>query len=156
MSITRDSQLAARRAGSGRHRLTAPGPPACLAWRAARCWVLAAGARRMDYCSMLPGPGRYEERYRLTGPALSLASALLALGLGFLWHAPLIFAALTVPFTIPAVLVLARSRVAVRADHAGITLGSERLLPRRRPCSSPGQDVEKIILYPGYSSGDQV
>jgi hypothetical protein len=35
---------------------------------------------------MLPDPGRYEERYRLTGAALGLVSALLALGLGLLWH----------------------------------------------------------------------
>ena len=105
---------------------------------------------------MLPDPARYEERYRLTGAALGLASALLAVGLGFLWHTNLIFAALAVLAAIPAVLVIARRPVALRADHAGITLGSERLLPRRRPCSPPGQDVEKIILYPGYSSGDQV
>jgi len=44
---------------------------------------------------MLPDPARYEERSRLAGAALGLASAVLALGLGFLWHARLILAALT-------------------------------------------------------------
>jgi hypothetical protein len=73
---------------------------------------------------MLPDPARYEERYRPTGAALGLASALLALGLGFLWHTQLIFAALTVLLAIPAVLAIARRPVAFRADHAGITLGS--------------------------------
>ena len=80
---------------------------------------------------MLPDPARYEERYRLAGAALGLASALLALGLGFLWHTQLIFAALTVLLAIPAVLAIARRPVAFRADHAGITLGSDRQLPRR-------------------------
>ncbi|HEY6309421.1 MAG TPA: hypothetical protein VIY52_01230 [Streptosporangiaceae bacterium] len=98
---------------------------------------------------MLPDPARYEERYRLTGAALGLASSLLALGLGFLWHAQLIFAALTVLLAIPAVLAIARRPVAFRADHAGITLGSDRLLPRRPAVFIPWTDVERIILYPG-------
>jgi hypothetical protein len=98
---------------------------------------------------MLPDPGRYEERYRLTGAALGLASALLALGLGLLWHTQLIFAALTVLAVIPAVLAVALRPVAFRADHAGITLGSDRLLPRRSAVFIPWADVERIVLYPG-------
>ncbi len=106
---------------------------------------------------MLPDPGRYEERYRLTGAAWQLASALLAVGLGLLWHTRLIFAALTVLAAIPAVLALARPPVAFRADHAGITLGSGWQLPHRPAVFIPWADVEKIILYPGYTSGgDQV
>jgi hypothetical protein len=101
---------------------------------------------------MLPDPGRYEERYRLTSAALGLASALLAVGLGFLWHTHLIFAALAVLGAIPAVLTLAFRPVALRADHAGITLGSDRLLPRRPAVFIPWADVEEIILYPGYTS----
>ena len=97
---------------------------------------------------MLPDPGCYEERYRLTGAALGLASALLALGLGLLWHTQLIFAALTVLAAVPAVLVLVLRPVAFRADHAGITLGSDRLLPRRPAVFIPWTDVERIILYP--------
>jgi hypothetical protein len=108
---------------------------------------------------MLPDPGRYEERYRLTGAAWGLATALLALGLGFLRHTHPIIVALTVLITIaiPAVLAVAFRPVAFRADHAGITLGgSERLLPHRPAVFIPWADVEKIILYPGYaSSGDQ-
>jgi hypothetical protein len=98
---------------------------------------------------MLPDPGRYEERYRLTGAALGLVSALLALGLGLLWHTQLIFAALTVLAVIPAVLAVALRPVAFRADHAGITLGSDRLLPRRSAVFIPWADVERIVLYPG-------
>jgi hypothetical protein len=98
---------------------------------------------------MLPDPARYEARYRLTGATLGLASALLAVGLGFLWHTNLIAAALAVLAAIPAVLVIARRPVAFRADHAGITLGSERQLPRRPAVFIPWADVEKIILYPG-------
>ena len=101
---------------------------------------------------MPPDPARYEERYRLTGAALGLASALLAVGLGFLWHTNLIFAALAVLAAIPAVLVIARRPVALRADHAGITLGSERQLPHRPAVFIPWADVEKIILYPGHKA----
>jgi hypothetical protein len=97
---------------------------------------------------MRPDPARYEERYRLTGAALGLASALLAVGLGFLWHTNLIFAALAVLAAIPAVLAIARRPVALRADHAGITLGSERQLRHRPAVFIPWADVEKIILYP--------
>ena len=97
---------------------------------------------------MLADPGRYEERYRLTGAPLGLASALLAVGLGFLWHTQLIFAALTVLAVIPAVLAVARRPVAFRADHAGITLGSDRQLPRRPAVFIPWTDVERIVLYP--------
>jgi hypothetical protein len=102
---------------------------------------------------MLPDPARYEERYRPAGAALGLASALLALGLGFLWHTQLIFAALTVLLAIPAVLAIARRPVAFRADHAGITLGSDRQLPRHPAVFIPWADAEKIILYSGYTSG---
>jgi hypothetical protein len=98
---------------------------------------------------MLPDPGCYEERYRLGRAVGVLASALLALGLGLLWHTPLIFAALTVLFAIPAVLAVARPPVAFRVDHAGITLGSDRQLPRSPAVFIPWTDVERIILYPG-------
>ena len=66
---------------------------------------------------MLADPARYEERYRLTGAALGLASALLAVGLGFLWHTQLIFAALTVLAVIPAVLAITRRRERPRSAH---------------------------------------
>ena len=104
---------------------------------------------------MLPDPGRYEERYRLTGAAWGLASALVVFGLGFLRHTHLISAALTVLITIaiPAVLAVALRPVAFRADHAGITLGSGWQLPGRPAVFIPWADVEKIILYPGYTSG---
>jgi hypothetical protein len=92
----------------------------------------------------------------LTDAALGLASALLAVGLGFLWHTNLIFAALTVLFAIPAVLVTARRPVALRADHAGITLGSDRPLPPRPAVFISWADVEQIVFYPAYTgSGDR-
>jgi hypothetical protein len=47
------------------------------------------------------------------------------------------------------VLAVARRPVAFRADHAGITLGSDRLLPRRPAVFIPWTDVERIVLYPG-------
>jgi hypothetical protein len=98
---------------------------------------------------MLPDPGCYEERYRTSRAVGVLASALLALGLGLLWHTPLIFAVLTVLLAVPAALALVLRPAAFRADHAGITLGSDRLLPRRPTVFIPWTDVERIILYPG-------
>jgi hypothetical protein len=60
-----------------------------------------------------------------------------------------IFAALTVLAVITAALAVALCPVAFRADHAGITLGSERLLPRRPAVFIPWADVETIVVYPG-------
>jgi hypothetical protein len=107
---------------------------------------------------MLPDPGRYEERYDHGRAARALVGAFLTFGLGFLWHTRLIFAALTLLLAIPVFIArLAFRSVALRADHAGVTLGSERLLPRRPAVFISWADVEKIILYAGYaSSGNQV
>jgi hypothetical protein len=101
---------------------------------------------------MLPDPGCYEVRYRLDRTVGVLASALLAVGLGLLWHTPLIFAALAVLGAVPAVLALVLRPVAFRADHAGITLGSDRLVPRRPAVFIPWTDVERIVLYSGRTA----
>ena len=101
---------------------------------------------------MLPDPGCYEERYRLTGrAALGLAAGLLSVGLGILWHTPVIFTAIALLVAIPAVIALARRMIAFRADHAGITLGAvpDKLTFRRgQAVFVPWADVEQIILYP--------
>ena len=98
---------------------------------------------------MLPDPGCYEERYRRGRILLGLAFVLLGLGWGLLIHTPLFAAILPALLAIPTVLTLALRPVAFRADHAGITLGSDRLLPRRPALLIPWTDVERIILYPG-------
>jgi hypothetical protein len=104
---------------------------------------------------MLPDPGCYEARRHRGREALRLAAVLPAVGLGLLWHTSLISvvisAALAVLLAIPAVLTLALPLVAFRADHAGITLGSDRLLPRRPAVFIPWTDVEKIIFYSAYT-----
>lgn len=107
---------------------------------------------------MLPDPGCYEERYRLTGSAaLVLASGLLAIGLGFAWHDPVIFTLIGVVLAIVAatgggVFAAARRRIAFRADQAGITLGA---LPGRHGSAvfTPWQDVEQIIFYSAHPRG---
>jgi len=112
---------------------------------------------------MLPDPGSYEERYRLTGRlALRLAGGLLLLGLGLVWQPsvisatsvilaiPVIFSALTVAFALPAVITIARRMTAFRADYGGITLGvmPTSLAALTRPATFiPWAEVEKIILY---------
>jgi hypothetical protein len=101
---------------------------------------------------MLPDQGCYEERYQRGRAVLGLARTLPLVGLGLLWRTQLIPFSLTAGLlAIPEVLTLALPPVAFRADHAGITLGSNRLLPRRRAVFIPWTDVEKIILYPGYT-----
>jgi hypothetical protein len=118
---------------------------------------------------MLPDPGCYEERYRLTGrAALGLTASLLSIGLGILWHSPVIsatavilaipviFSALAVLFAMPGVIALGRRMIAFRADYAGITLG---IVPDNLPALRnsavfiPWTDVERIILYPDYPGG---
>jgi hypothetical protein len=101
----------------------------------------------VDYGSVPPDPGRYEERYRLTRVALA-AVLVLVLGLVLFGGA------------IPAVLALARRPVAFRADHTGITLGSagkpdspRRLLGHRPAVFVPWADAEQIVLYTGYQGG---
>jgi len=124
--------------------------------------VLAAAAHWVDHQRVLPDLGCYEERYRLTGSAaLSLAAALLSVGLGLLWHTPVIF---TVTAVLLAVVALqgggafgaARRMIAFRADHAGITLGAVpgKLTPGHGSAVFvPWADVEQIILYPAYPRG---
>jgi hypothetical protein len=100
----------------------------------------------------------YDERYRLTGgAALGLAASLLAVGLGFLWHTPVIFAviavilaALTVTMPGGGVIDAARRVIAFRADHEGITLGAVpgKLSGRGPAVFIPWADILRIVLYP--------
>ena len=75
---------------------------------------------------MLPDPGCYEERDRVTGrDALGLAAGLLAIGLGLLWHTQAIFLVFGVVLATVTVIALARRQLAFRADHAGVLLAGE-------------------------------
>jgi hypothetical protein len=109
-----------------------------------------------------PVVASYEERYRLTGrAAVGLAASLLLIGLGFLWHSPMIF--LPIGLILAAfiaqgagVIDLARRTVAFRADHEGIMLGAvpDKLTVRRGSALFiPWADVEGIVVYPAYSRG---
>jgi hypothetical protein len=111
---------------------------------------------------MPPDLGCYEERYRLTGSAaLGLAASLLSVGLGLLWHTPVIFTVAAVLLAVIAsqgggVFGAARRMVAFRADHAGITLGTVpgKLTPGRGSAVFvPWADVKQIILYPAHPGG---
>src|ERR1039457_2420235 len=124
-------------------------------WRLLPRWV--------DHGSMPPDLACYEERCRLTGgAALGLAASLLSIGLGFLWHTPVVFAALAVilaalTVTMPGggVIAAARRVTAFRADHAGITLGAVpgKLSGRGPAVFIPWADVERIVLYPAARRG---
>ncbi len=109
---------------------------------------------------MLPDPGCYEERYRMTVAALPrhLAVGLISIALLFLVVAPWVTVAL-----IAAALVIlmgtgvaARRMIAFRVDQAGITLGAEpgKLMICRSPAVFiPWANAEKIILYPARPGG---
>jgi hypothetical protein len=106
--------------------------------------------------ALLPDLDCYEERYRLTGRAVfGLVIALLVIGLGFLWHSPVVLMVIAI---VLAVLIaqgagavdLARRTIAFRADKAGISLGAvpDKLTVRRgSPLFIPWTDVKGIVLY---------
>jgi hypothetical protein len=112
---------------------------------------------------MLPDPGCYEERYRLTGRAvLSLGAGIVSVGLGILWRAPgisaagvilavpVIFSAIAVILAVPDLVAAARRMIAFRADYAGITLGAtpDNWTFFRRPATFiPWAEIGQIILY---------
>jgi len=78
---------------------------------------------------VLPDPGCYEERDRVTGrDAIGLTAGLLAIGLGFLWHTQAIFLVIGVVLTTVTVIVLARRQLAFCADHAGVLLAGRRIV----------------------------
>jgi 4-amino-4-deoxy-L-arabinose transferase-like glycosyltransferase len=109
---------------------------------------------------MLPDPGRYEERYRLTFPvARSFAISLVSLIPAIFSHQPLpwliLFLIVFVLATVPWLLAVASRNIAFRADMAGITLGADPLSWPFRHASAvfvPWADVEGIVLYPGGGS----
>jgi len=109
---------------------------------------------------MLPDPGRYEERYRLTFPvARNFAISLVSLIPAIVSHQPLrwllLFLIVFVLSTVPWVLAVASRSIAFRADMAGITLGADPLgWPFRHASavSVPWADIEGIVLYPGGGS----
>lgn len=105
---------------------------------------------------MIPDPGCYEERHRLTGSAaVSVAGGVLslaALSAGPL-SVQLIFIALSVVLALPWLAGPASRMIAFRADYAGITLGADPAgWPFRRipAVFVHWTDVEQIILYPLY------
>jgi hypothetical protein len=83
------------------------------------------------------------------------------LGLGFLWHSPVIF--LPIGLILAALIAhgsgvidLGRRTIAFRADQAGITLGAvpDKLsVCRGSALFIPWADVQRIILYPAYRRG---
>jgi len=113
---------------------------------------------------MVPDPGCYEERYRLTGGiTLRLAVGLLTLGLGLRWQSPSITAAaliLAVPVVLsmlgivvamPGLIAVTRRRPAFRADYAGITLAdmpTSLAALRNRAMFIPWGEIDRIVLYP--------
>jgi hypothetical protein len=109
---------------------------------------------------MLPDPGCYEERYRLTFPvARNFAISFVSLIPAIVSHQPLpwllLFLSVFVLATAPWVLAVASRKIAFRADMAGITLGADPLSWPFRHASAvfvPWGDAEGIVLYRGGGS----
>lgn len=113
---------------------------------------------------MLPDPGCYEERYRLTGGiTLRLVGGLLTLALGLRWQSPAISAtalilaipivvsALGIVFAMPGLIAITRRVPAFRADYAGITLAdmpTSLAALRNRAMFIPWAEIDRIVLYP--------
>jgi hypothetical protein len=112
---------------------------------------------------MLPDPGCYEERYRLTsGATARLAAGLASVAIGLRWQAPsasapalilaipVLLSALGLACALPGLITIARRLTAFRADYAGITLADmpTSLATLRRPALFiPWAEVDRIILY---------
>jgi hypothetical protein len=111
---------------------------------------------------MLPDPGCYEERYRLTGrAALGAGVGIVSVGLGILWQPPgvsaatvilampVIVSAIAVGLAAPSLFAAARRMIAFRADYAGITFGAtpDNWTFFRRPATFiPWAEIAQITL----------
>jgi hypothetical protein len=106
---------------------------------------------------VLPDPGCYEERYRLTaGAAPTVGASLIMTGLLFrteaLWAAGVVIAVALAILLGPA--LTARRRVAFRADYAGLTFGpapSALMVRRGQQVFIPWGEVDMIVLHPDES-----
>ena len=102
---------------------------------------------------MVPDPGCYEERYRLTaGAAPTLGASLIMIGLLFrteaLWAAGVVIAVALAILLGPA--MAARRRVAFRADYAGLTFGpapGALMVSRGTQVFIPWTEVDTIVLH---------
>jgi len=94
---------------------------------------------------MLPGPGRYEERWRLTHVVIPLFGVVfLLVGLTFHFWPFIVFGVVGVLLYILTVTVY---RIAFRADSAGITFGANLMSFKFYAVHIPWSDIETIILY---------
>src|SRR5215471_8914078 len=94
---------------------------------------------------MLPGPGRYEERWRLTHLAIPLFGVVFLLfGLTIHFWPFILFGGVSVLLYILTITIY---RIAFRADSAGITLGANLMGFKFYAVHIPWPDIETIILY---------
>ena len=99
----------------------------------------------MHHDGMLTGPGRYEERRRLTNVVLPLFGvAVFLIGLTMHFWPFIVFGVASVLLYILAVTVY---RIAFRADSAGITFGADPMRFKFYAMHIPWSDIETIILY---------
>lgn len=118
---------------------------------------MAPGPRMGHHRRVLPDPGCYEERYRLTAGAVpTLGASLVMIGLLFrteaLWVTGAVIAVALAILVGPA--LTARRRVAFRADYAGLLLGpapGALMVRRGTEVFVPWHEVDTIVLHPDDS-----
>ena len=101
---------------------------------------------------MQPGPAAYEERYRFTATVgWVVLGGLTFVLIGILIPMPLVIQVLVIGFfgwcAINTIAYAAIRKVALRVDHAGVTLGG---IPYRYKATTrffPWADIEKIVLW---------
>jgi hypothetical protein len=94
---------------------------------------------------MLPGPGRYEEHYRLTNVVIPFFGVVFLLfGIITRFWPFYVLAGVGVLLYILTVTVY---RIAFRADSAGITFGANPMRFKFSAVRIPWPDIEAIILY---------
>lgn len=112
---------------------------------------------------MLPDPGCYEERYRLTsGITLRFIVGLCTIAVGLHWQSPAIsatalilalpmaLAAFGIAVAMPGLIAISRRVPAFRADYAGITLTdmpTSLATLRNRAMFIPWAEIDRIVLY---------
>ena len=118
---------------------------------------MARAGKMRENRRVLPDPGCYEERYRLTaGAAPTLGASLIMIGLLFrteaLWAAGVVIAVALAILLGPA--LAARRRVAFRADYTGLTFGpapGALMVRRGTQVFIPWTEVDTIVLHPDDS-----
>jgi hypothetical protein len=119
---------------------------------ASRSDPLRGGLRRGHHVAMQPGSAVYEERYRWTPTtARALLLCIPFVLAGALIPMPLLVRALSILFGAwgiwQCVIYPASRKIALRVDHAGLTLGGSPLRYKVTARFIPWSDIDRVVLW---------